>query len=359
MTSRERIMGTLLGRPTDRAPFGVGIGFFPWAETLERWRVESGLADLDPARVFGYDPGFDIVPAEYGPLPHFETRIIEESDEYVVSMDFRGLLLRNRRDFHSMPEFIAHPVRDWDDWRRYKEQRLQPMLDERLKGLEPFAARAATGEAPVQVGAFPWGVFGTARDMLGAEELLLSLYTEPELVSDIMATYVGLWLALYERIAARIPIDHIHIWEDMCARHGSLISMAMVEEFMMPHYDRIAAFARERGVPLISVDSDGLVDELVGVLVRHGVNAFLPFEAQAGSDIEAFRRRYPDLGIIGGLDKNALADGRHRIHRELDRAERMLAAGRYVPGLDHLVPPNVSWESFEYFILNLKRIVGA
>ena len=126
----------------------------------------------------------------------------------------------------------------------------------------------------------------------------------------------------------------------------------------MPQYDRIAAFARQHGVAVVSVDSDGRVDELVPTMLRHGVNAYLPFEVQAGNNVEEYRRRYPQLGILGGLDKNALAADRAAIHRELDRAERMHALGGYVVGFDHLLPPNIPWANFVYAVEHLRRQCG-
>ena len=357
MTNRERIIETLLCKKTDRVPFGVGLGFWPWGETLDRWRNESGIADLDAAKYFGYDPGFLCVPAQMGPLPHFDSTVIEENADFVTATDWRGITMRNRRDRHSMPEWISHPIKTEDDWKRYKDERLQPRLDERLADLDEFIKNARTTDAPVQVGYFPWGVFGTARDLLGAEEVLIGFYTMPEVIRDIMKTNVDLWLALYERIAEKIRIDHIHIWEDMSGKQGSLISMKMVEEFMMPHYDRIAHFARRHRIPLISVDSDGHVDELVPTMMKHGVNAYLPFEVQAGNDVEEYRARYPKLGIMGGLDKNALAQSKKAIDKELARAERMLANGGYIPGCDHLIPPNVPWENWKYFMEGVKKVV--
>jgi uroporphyrinogen decarboxylase len=204
-------------------------------------------------------------------------------------------------------------------------------------------------------------VFGTLRDVLGVEELLLGFYLMPDTIRDMIQTYTDLWLRLYAAIQDKVGIDHIHIWEDMSGRQGSLISMAMVEEFMMPAYDRIHAFAAEHDIPLVSVDSDGNVSELVPTMVRHGVNVFLPFEVQAGNDIEAYRREFPELGMIGGLDKNTLADGAapRAMHRELDIAERMLARGRYIPGCDHLIPSNVSWARWREFVLALRRMTGA
>lgn len=359
MTHRERLIATLLCKPTDRPPLPMWLGFSPWGETLARWRRESGIADLKPGVFFGLDPYFESVPASgFGPWPHFPERVIREDAEFVISADYRGITRRNRRDHGSMPEWIDHPIKTRDDWLRYTDERMQIRLDERLAGLDEFVARVNADGLAVQVGSFPWGMFGTARDLLGAEGILLAFHDQPDLIRDIMETHTSLWLAIYERVAAVVSIDHIHIWEDMSGRQGSLISPAMIEAFMMPQYDRIAAFARRHAVPIVSVDTDGRMDEIVAVMSRHGVNAFMPFEVQAGSIVEDYRDRYPQVGLMGGLDKRALAAGKPEMHRELDRASRLLARGGWLPGFDHLIPPDVPWENYAYFVTNIKRVVG-
>ncbi|MDD4890630.1 MAG: uroporphyrinogen decarboxylase family protein [Phycisphaerae bacterium] len=359
MTYRDRLTKTLLCRATDRPPLPMWLGFGPWAQTLGRWRAESGIADLGVQKYFGLDPWFRGVPCSgFGPWPHFPEREISRTADFVISTDYRGITRRNRLDGACMPEWIDHPIKAPADWERYKRERMQPRLDERLTGLDDFVAKLGDNSAGVQVGSFPWGVFGTTRDLLGAEGVLMAFYDQPDMVRDIMDTQTSLWLAIYGRIAARVQIDCIHIWEDMSGRQGSLISPAMIEEFMMPHYDRIATFARRHNVPIVSVDTDGRMDQIVAVMTRHGVNGFMPFEVQAGSIVEDYRKQYPTLGLMGGLDKRALAEGKPEMHRELDRAARLIASGGWVPGFDHLIPPDVPWANFAYFVENMKRIVG-
>lgn len=347
----------LTGGTIDRLPFGVGIGWSPWGETLQRWRRESGQPDLNPGVDLNFDAGF-AKPALYpGIFPEFEPREIERNGEFIISRNERGITLRNRRDGGSMPEFLDYPVKTPADWEALKRERLVPDAPGRVAEDWPaFRTRIRRKGEAVQVGWFPYGIFGTPRDFLGAEELLVSFYTEPEMVRDMMNRLTDVWLATWERVAAEVTIDHIHIWEDMSGRQGSLISPAMIREFMMPCYDRIAAFARAHGVRLISVDTDGDCTELVPVMMEHGVNVFFPFEVQAGCDILAFRKNYPTLGILGGLDKRALAAGRPEIDREVDKAARMAEKGCYVPGFDHLIPPDVPWKNFCYAAEELQKV---
>ena len=358
MTNRERIVSALCCKPTDRPPVMDWLGLLPWPQTLERWRTESGIADLDVASYFGYDHGFLIAPLELGPFPHFDHRVIERTTECQVYRDWRGITIRNRNDGNTLPEYIANPVSTPSDWEHYKRERMQPRLIERTEQLKDFSGQAERLDAPVQVGVYPYGLFGTLRDILGVAPLLFAYYDEPEMVRDIIKTHVDLWLQLYGAATDCLAVDHIHIWEDMSGKHGSLISMDMVEMFMMPFYEEISAFAKTKSVPIISVDSDGYVSELVEVMTRHGVSSFFPFEVQAGNDAIEYRKQYPHLSVWGGLDKRALAWGRDAMHVELDRATELFGLGGYIAGFDHLIPPDVPWENFKYFVMHLKSIAG-
>ena len=360
MTNRERIVAALACQPVDRPPLIEWLGLTAWGRTLDRWREESGIADLNLAEYFGYDRGFLQVPVEYGPFPHFEEEVYEDDGESWTYRDWRGITMRNRRDGNTLPDYVANPVASPDDWERYKAERLQTgaLLSGRLERLESFVAEASHADRPVQVGGFPYGMFGTPRDLLGVESLLIAFYDEPQMLRDIIDTHTNLWLELYAAVAERLDIDHIHIWEDMSGKQGSLISMPMVEDFMMPSYDRVAAFARDRGIPVISVDSDGNTDELFETMAAHGVNSFFPFEVQAGNDVVRFRTEHPGLSVWGGLDKRALALDRTAIHRELDRAQKLFSLGGYIVGFDHAIPPDVPWQAYRSFMNELKAIVG-
>ena len=349
LTPGERVVRCLCGEPVDRVPFGVSLGWYPWGETLERWRKESGNPELVPEKILGYDPSFALPSVHGGIHPGFPAETVRDEGDLVVFRDWRGILMRNRKDGGSMPEFLKYPVETPDDWERLKAERLDPSAPGRIAQDWPaFRARlAATGEA-VQVGTFPFGIFGTPRDFLGVENLLVGFYEYPDMIRDMMDRLTTLWLTVWEGVAREVRIDHIHIWEDMSGRQGSLISPAMVRDFMIPCYRRITAFARQHGVRVISVDTDGDCSELVPLMMEAGVTTFLPFEVQAGNDIVAYRERYPTLGIMGGLDKRALAGTRAAIDREVARCALACRQGRYIPAFDHLIPPDVPWDAMVY-----------
>ncbi len=353
-THGERAINALTGKKIDRVPFGVGLGWYPWPETLAKWRKETGREDLNPALELGYDPSFQIPAVHSGIFPPFAPEVLSEDDTFVTVRDDRGITHRARKDGGSVPEFIDYPVKTVHDWIKLKNERLMMAPERLVEDWDQFSKRLEATGTSVQVGHYPWGVFGTCRDLMGAEAFLVAFHTEPDMIKDMMAHLTGLWIDLWEEISKHVQIDHIHIWEDMSGKNGTLISPAMMEEFMMDCYDRIKDFASRHNVRLISVDSDGDCKELVSVMKSHGVNVFFPFEVQAGNDILQFRTENPELGIIGGLNKRALTEGKAAIDREVEKAARMIELGRYIPCLDHLVPPDISWQDFEYFASSLK-----
>lgn len=350
----ERAVRCLTGGDIDRVPFGVGLGWHQWGGALNNWRRDSGIADLEPAKYFGYDASFALPAMQYGFFPVFPREVLEKTADYTIYRDERGITMKQQGN--SMPDWIEHPIKTPADWEQLRP-RLQ--MDEKriTEDWVKFRARLKqTGEA-VQVGTFPWGIFGTVRDFLGNEQVLYAFYDEPEMIRDMMNTLTTLWIGMYERVEAQVQIDHIHIWEDMSGRQGSLISPAMVEGFMMPCYDRIVAFAKAHGVRVVSVDTDGDCSQLVPIFMKHGINMMFPFEVQAGNDIRAYRRQYPTLGIMHRLDKRCLAGSLADADREVERARWMIQnGGRYIPGFDHLIPPDAKWENVQYTTNQIKEI---
>ena len=49
---------------------------------------------------------------------------------------------------------------------------------------------------------------------------------------------------------------------------------------------------------------------------------------------------------------------REAIDLVLERAERLLPLGGYVPGPDHGVPPDVPWKNYKYCMERLRKLVG-
>jgi len=159
---------------------------------------------------------------------------------------------------------------------------------------------------------------------MGDENLAFAFYDTPDLVHDMMEYYTDMAIKLWEKQVTNVEFDLIECWEDMASKNGSLISPQIFREFMTPCYRRIASFAREHGIKVILVDSDGLIEELTALMLEAGVTALYPYEVLAGNDVGRVLDRHSDVGVIGGLRKEAMYEGEEAIDREMEKARGLI-----------------------------------
>jgi uroporphyrinogen decarboxylase len=359
MNNRERYLAAILGEPVDRPPYY--LGWSPWWTTWKRWEQEGKPPEITDHRSF-MDPDQPplALPMNTGPCPPFDTGVLEEDEHSYIHFDTWGIKRRDLKQNESMSEFLEFPIKNRDDWTEYKQRYLNPddprrlQTDWREKGREWMAKGY-----PIQLGYYPdAGVFGPYRWLMGDEEGLVALCTQPDLAHEIMDHITSLYLTVWEQVVKEVRVDVIHLWEDMCYKAGPLISPRMWEEFLGPNYRRIKDFAVAHNIPVISVDTDGQPERITPAMIRAGVNLLFPLEVAAGCDVNDWQRRFPELAFSGGIDKRELSKGKAAIDRELERIRPALACGRYIPELDHLVPDDVSWENYCYFARQLKKLVG-
>ena len=358
ISNRERIKRCFLGQDIDRTPWFLFFG--PWPETAESWKKEIG-SDIDYT-VFEYDEGIVSVNqwVNMGFCPAFPHRIIEKNQDHIIYQDNLGIIQESIEGKSGIPHIIRNPVKNREDWLRIKSERLDPDNPDRFPdNWKEIVVKLNEGDTAIQLGNFPYGLFGTLRDLMGVENLLIAFYDDPELVFEIMSDLTDLWLDIYKKVCIDIDnVELVHMWEDMSGKQGSLISPAMVREFMIPNYQRITDFRIEYNIPGFFVDTDGRCEELIEPFMSAGVNAMLPFEVAAGNDVIDIHRRFPELVILGGIDKRNLYAGSEALVVELERIRPLLSTSQYIPALDHLVPPEVSWNDFcEYSRLLREMII--
>jgi len=336
-----------------------------WPSTFDRWASEGmpeQLRDMPQMlEHFGLEPHiWSGVPANVFVYPQFKREVVRETSDTVCYVNPYGITCTEfKRDaFKSMPHFESFPVKSREDWRAYRRRLV---WDDARVGEAWRSKRAEweTREAALII-ALNRGasLYGSLREMIGVEALSLAFYDDPAWVAEMMDAMVDLFLRSVDALFGDFTPDAVCLWEDMGYKTASLLSPALVREFMLPRYKVMTARLRELGVPIILLDSDGNIEQLIPIWLEAGMDGVVPMEAQAGMDVAAYRERYPRLLMMGGVDKKALARGREAIDAEMDKVARVVASGGYVPFFDHGLPHDVSYESFLYFVERLKEATG-
>jgi len=335
--------------PDGRSIFHNGMMGFWWS-----------TFDQDVMAYLGMDKGPRQHPVNYWLCPAFEERILEEHGDWYLWIDTDGCTKRELKDRSTIAQVLSWPVSTREDWERIKAERLRPTLQGRLPdNWAQLVEELKTRDYPLIIGSNN-GFYGTARKLLGPENILYTFYDNPDLIKDMNSYLADFWIALYDQVLDQIDADAALIWEDMCYKAGPLISPVMFREFILPCYKKLTSFLRDRGIKTVFVDTDGNCWKLIPLFIEGGATGLFPFEVAAGMDIVEVGKTFPSLQIMGGLDKRAVATGKQAIDEEIEaKVPFMLERGGYIPALDHTVPPDISWENFCHYRSRLREMILA
>lgn len=290
--------------------------------------------------------------------PPFEEKILEDRGDKEIVQDEAGrgvLFFKHSRDGY-MPEYVTHPVKDMETWKKSCKWRMDAETQERYIDLEkrvPEAIAAAKrGEMIVQRFC---GGYMYLRSLMGPEELLYMFYDDPELIHECMQT----WLELSDAVAAYhqqfVTFDEVFFGEDITYNMGPLISPSMIQEFLFPYYTKLIENIKKRQLDqerklYIQLDSDGYLESVIPLYKTIGFNVFSPFEVASGSDVVKVGEHFPDIVIKGGIDKRKFSESREQLAEYLDEIlPVMKKRGGYVPMCDHGVPPEANIDNYIYY----------
>lgn len=357
MNTRERFIRTLTGQEVDRVPFMKVFGGDSAA--LPEWLTDFPNVTKYIDELLGFEGGYRgwrITPVEMGFCGLPDNVILKEDEHNIIYKRGDGAVVQGNKqgDFHQ--HVMEYPVKDANDWDRLKLQYLNPFDKNRIPhDWDMYAKAYKNRDYPLQLTS--GGVYGFARSMMGDEALCYAFYDEPDLVHDIIDTYTDHCIKIWELMCKDVQFDLVECWEDMASKTGSIISPDTFEEFMAPSYKKIKSFMDSQNIPILLVDSDGNIEHLAHQMVASGVNAMYPFEVGAGNDVFKVLDELPTLGAIGCLEKNSCALGKAAVDEQMEIARKLIKKGRCIPGPDHFVLNNVTFEQYKYFMTSLKDVV--
>ena len=372
MNARERYIETLLFGSPDRIPFTPGGGRI---STVKRWEEEGlpkgknqfeALCDELGIKQEKSQPRYE-VGVSLNIMPIFEQKVLKHEAGHYLVQDWKGAIVEISDDYDltyliSASDFVTRkwhkfPVENEKDWQEMKK-RLNP--DEPGRFPADFAARCAKlRERDYVLSINPYGPFWALRDFCGFENLCMFTIEKPELVQEMAEVWGDFMTKVVSRILNETSLDVIHISEDMAYKEKAMISPAMCRQFLMPVWKKwVKAFKGDK-CPVIAMDSDGFIGELIPLWIESGIQVCDPIEVAAGCDINAFRKSFgKKMAYRGGVDKREMAKGGKRIVDELKRIEPVVRDGGFIPSCDHGVPPDVSWKDYVYYAGLLAEMTG-
>lgn len=370
MTNRERAMNILHYKKADRMP-AVHFGY--WRELLLEWaeqgkisedlarRVGDGNdADRELDKIIGWDfDWYRCYAGVKGLSPRFERKELEKLPDGSIRVQSpNGIIERIKPGLNSIPSEDDYLLKDREAFEELFKPKMQ-YAAERAK-LDFFNHFNETRPMDIPVGLHLGSVLGEIRDMVSVVGMSYLMYDEDEeLFADIIDTYADMQYQVAEAILSTgAKFDFAHYWEDICFKNGPLIDPDMFDELCAKHYKKRNDLCHRYGIDIISLDCDGVTEELLPTWFDNGVNVMFPIEIGVwGDQFEKARNKFGSgmLGV-GGMDKTAFRKDRAAVDAEIKRMERLASLGGFIPCPDHRLMPGSKFELVQYYAEKIKEI---
>jgi len=179
------------------------------------------------------------------------------------------------------------------------------------------------------------GVFEQLHYLMGMDDCLISFYTEPEAIKELINYIVDYELAYLERLIKHTRPDAMLKHDDWGSQRSSFMSPEMFAEFIVPAYKKIYGFVKANGVEIIVHHSDSYAANLVPHMIEIDIDVWQG--CLTSNNVPELVKKYGGRISFMGDINNGVVDiegwTQELIDREVERACRTCGKHYFIPCL--------------------------
>lgn len=318
MTNRELISNLIAGNDVPHCGFWIGK---PATETVEIYKKETGLGSLEEIEVSLGDHVRWIT-------PHY----VKSTYRHPNGIKMRPWKDVNPHGLAGGPLSSATTVAELDmfEWPDVKYLDFSETI-ENLKSAGDY----------YRLSGFWSPFYHDLTYLLGTEDLLIKMYTNPDLIKTILDRLCGFYYAANELFYAQAGnlIDGMFFGNDFGSQNDLLIAPDQFEEFFLPWIEKFSAQAHAYGYQSI-LHSCGSIHRIIDQLIEAGVDCIHPIQAKSNNmDAETLARDFKGrIAFMGGIDtQDILPNGTPKEVAEEVKRVKALLGPRIILGPSHEV----------------------
>ncbi|MGD9146630.1 MAG: uroporphyrinogen decarboxylase family protein [Anaerolineae bacterium] len=278
MTSEERVMRVLRREEPDRVPH------FEWLiDRKVREALSPGCKDTND---FAVRMGLDAVLAD-----------VKFQKERVGADRWRsewGYVTQDTPEEHGIE--VESPIKTMADFERFVPP--DPLLPERYLGIEKMLDEFAGDKAVI---VHLNDVFSLPRYLMGMENLLMSIVTQPELIEALVDLSVDVNIKMAKELAVR-GVKMVYTGDDYAYTKGPLMSPKHFRQLFYPGLVRVMRGFKEAGM-LIIKHTDGNLWPIIDMIIDSDIDCLDPIDPIAGMDIAEVKAKYGHrVALKGNVD---------------------------------------------------------
>ena len=144
-------------------------------------------------------------------------------------------------------------------------------------------------------------VFSLPRYLMGMENLLMAIITEPELVRRLVEMSVTINLELAKEVVAR-GVKIVYTGDDYASIKTTLMSPKHFREFFYPGLKQVIQGFKELGLYVIK-HTDGNIWPILDMIIDSGIDCLDPIDPSAGMDLGEVKAIYGKrVALKGNVD---------------------------------------------------------
>jgi uroporphyrinogen decarboxylase len=278
MTSEERMLRVLQRQEPDRVPH------FEWL--VDRRVREALCPGCKSYHDFALQMGHDAIVVD----PIYRKERVGENrwrSEW-------GYVTQDTAEEHGIE--VESPINTMSDFERYTPP--DPHEPGRFTAVDA-AVHTYNGHKAVIVHLND--VFSLPRYLMGMQDLLMAIVTDPELVRGLVEMSVTVNLELAKEVAAR-GAKIVYTGDDFAYSKGPLMSPKHFREFFYPGLCRVMRGFKELGLYVIK-HTDGNIWSIMDMIIDSGIDCLDPIDPLAGMDLAEVKAKYGHrVALKGNVD---------------------------------------------------------
>ena len=278
MNSEERMLCVLQRQQPDRVPH------FEWI--VDRRVREALYPGCKSHNEFAVKFGHDAVIVD----PIFKKQRIDDNRW----LSEWGFVLQDTSEEHGIE--VESPIKTLSDFEHFTPPDVH--IPERYAAVEAAVQEYKGHKAVI---CHLNDVFSLPRYLMGMENLLMAIITEPGLVRGLVEMSVKINLEIAEEVAAR-GVKIVYTGDDYASSKTTLMSPKHFREYFYPGLKRVIQGFKELGLYVIK-HTDGNIWPIIDMIIDSGIDCLDPIDPTGGMDLGEVKAIYGQrVALKGNVD---------------------------------------------------------
>lgn len=287
MTSKERVLRIINNKEADRVAIDYGAVDEVTSSLLKHFRLKNKEELL---KLFNVDfRRSDVCFQDLNPVKWVDEEIYIDMWGVGKSCKLGGTSVHHPlKDAQSIDDVLDYPWPNPDD------------ID-----IERFCHESELWKDYCVYGGMWSPIFHIGCDLMGMENFMVTLYTNPDLAHFILDKATDFYLEVNRRMfeKAHNLMDIFFMAEDLGTQEGLLMSKQLFYQYLQPRFKKLYDMAKEYGFPVLH-HSCGAIKEIIPDLIKIGMDGLDPIQVSAKNmNVKEIKAEYgKQIFLRGSID---------------------------------------------------------